>query len=75
MLSILIYSAIRTILIVVRLKLCALLDKAERREVKVPLDYVGFAIPSEFVVGYGLDHAGRYRNLPYIAALEEEPAP
>ncbi len=57
------------------LKLCALLDKAERREVKVPLDYVGFAIPSEFVVGYGLDHAGRYRNLPYIAALEEEPAP
>lgn len=57
------------------LKLCVLLDKAERREVKVPLDYVGFAIPSEFVVGYGLDHAGRYRNLPYIAALEEEPAP
>jgi hypoxanthine phosphoribosyltransferase len=57
------------------LKLCVLLDKAERREVKVTLDYVGFAIPNEFVVGYGLDHAGRYRNLPYIAALEEEPAP
>ena len=57
------------------LKLCVLLDKAEQREVEVPLDYVGFAIPNEFVVGYGLDYAGLYRNLPYIAALEEEPTP
>ena len=56
------------------LKLCVLLDKAARREVEVPLDYVGFAIPDEFVVGYGLDYAGLYRNLPYIAALVEEPA-
>jgi hypoxanthine phosphoribosyltransferase len=54
------------------LKICALLDKVERREVEVRLDYVGFTIPNEFVVGYGLDYDGLYRNLPYIAALEEE---
>ena len=55
------------------LKVMALLDKRERREVEVELDYVGFTIPNEFVVGYGLDYRGFYRDLPYIAALEEDP--
>jgi len=55
------------------LKICALLDKVERREVDVALDYVGFAIPDVFVVGYGLAHAGLYRNLPYPSALEPAP--
>jgi len=49
---------------------CALLDKPSRRRIELTLDYVGFSIPNVFVVGYGLDHAERYRNLPYIAALE-----
>jgi hypoxanthine phosphoribosyltransferase len=52
-------------------KLCALLDKIERREVEVDIDYLGFTIPNVFVVGYGLDHAGRYRNLPYLAVLDQ----
>jgi hypoxanthine phosphoribosyltransferase len=52
------------------LRVCTLLDKVSRREVPVSLDYVGFAIPDEFVVGYGLDFAGLYRNLPYIAVLD-----
>jgi hypoxanthine phosphoribosyltransferase len=56
------------------LRVCALLDKASRREVPVPLDYVGFSVPDEFVVGYGLDHAGLYRNLPYLAALDAVPS-
>ena len=56
------------------LALCVLLDKIARREVEVPVDYVGFVIPDEFVVGYGLDHDGLYRNLPDIAALEGAPA-
>ncbi len=51
-------------------RVCALLDKIERREVPVELDFVGFTIPNEFVVGYGLDYAGLYRNLPYLAALD-----
>jgi hypoxanthine phosphoribosyltransferase len=51
-------------------RLCTLLDKIERREVEVDIDYLGFTIPNVFVVGYGLDHAGLYRNLPYLAALE-----
>ena len=50
--------------------LCTLLDKPSRREVEVPVDYVGFSIPNEFVVGYGLDYAQRYRNLPYIGVVE-----
>jgi hypoxanthine phosphoribosyltransferase len=54
------------------LRVMALLDKVERREVDVGLDYVGFTIPNEFVVGYGLDYHGLYRNLPCIAALEED---
>lgn len=57
------------------LKICALLDKVERREVDVVLDYVGFTIPNEFVVGYGLDYGGLYRNLPYIAVLAEGDPP
>ncbi len=52
------------------LRICTLLDKIERREVPIDLDYVGFTIPNEFVVGYGLDHAGLHRNLPYLAALD-----
>jgi hypoxanthine phosphoribosyltransferase len=51
-------------------RLCTLLDKAEARQVEVPIDYRGFVIPDEFVVGYGLDHGERYRNLPYIAVWE-----
>ncbi|HEY8227093.1 MAG TPA: hypoxanthine phosphoribosyltransferase [Pyrinomonadaceae bacterium] len=51
-------------------KLVALLDKAERRQKEVRIDYLGFQIPDEFVVGYGLDFAERYRNLPYIAVLK-----
>ncbi|MDE2888468.1 MAG: hypoxanthine phosphoribosyltransferase [Gemmatimonadota bacterium] len=51
------------------LKVCSLLDKPARRVVDVPLDYVGFTVPDEFVVGYGLDYDQRYRNLPYIASL------
>lgn len=53
-------------------RLCALLDKAAAREVDVPIDYSGFTIENVFVVGYGLDHDERYRNLPYIGVLEEE---
>lgn len=53
-----------------RVRVCALLDKIERRRVPVELDYVGFTLPDVFVVGYGLDHAGLYRNLPHVAALD-----
>ena len=53
------------------LEVCALLTKPERRKVDLPIRYVGFEIPNRFVVGYGLDHAERYRNLPYVAALDE----
>ncbi len=52
-------------------KLAALLDKFERREREVKIDYLGFQIPDAFVVGYGLDFAERYRNLPYIAILKD----
>ena len=55
-------------------KLAALLDKFERRERDVPIDYLGFKIPDAFVVGYGLDFAERYRNLPYIAILKDPEA-
>ena len=55
-------------------KLCALLDKAGAREVEVPIEYCGFRIDNEFVVGYGLDLDERYRNLPFIGALPKEPA-
>ncbi len=54
------------------LRLCTLLDKPERRVCDVKVDYVGFEIPDEFVVGYGLDYDQRYRNLPYIGYVEIE---
>lgn len=54
------------------LRICSLLDKPERREVNVPIDYLGFEIPNEFVVGYGLDFGEIYRNLPFIAVLKPE---
>ncbi|MEJ5250664.1 MAG: hypoxanthine phosphoribosyltransferase [Chthonomonadetes bacterium] len=54
-------------------KVCALLDKTARRVVDVPIDYRGFEVPDVFVVGYGMDYAGLYRNLPYIGVLEEAP--
>ena len=53
------------------LEVCALLTKPERRKVELPIRYVGFEIPNRFVIGYGLDHAERYRNLPYVAVLAE----
>jgi hypoxanthine phosphoribosyltransferase len=53
------------------LTVCALLDKREKRKVAVPLTYVGFQIPNQFVVGYGLDYKQENRQLPYIAVLEE----
>jgi hypoxanthine phosphoribosyltransferase len=52
------------------LRLCTLLDKPDRRVANVKVDYVGFEIPDEFVVGYGLDYAQKYRNLPYIGVVE-----
>jgi hypoxanthine phosphoribosyltransferase len=52
------------------LEVCALLTKPQRRKVDLPTRYVGFEIPDRFVVGYGLDHAERHRNLPFVAALE-----
>lgn len=52
------------------LKVCALLDKPERRVANVNLDYCGFTIPDEFIVGYGLDYDEKYRNLPYIGVLK-----
>lgn len=52
------------------LKLCTLLDKPSRREVDVKVDYTGYQIPDEFVVGYGLDYAQIYRNLPYIGVVQ-----
>ena len=54
------------------MRLCTLLDKPDRRVRDVSVDYVGFEIPDEFVVGYGLDYAQKYRNLPYIGVVEFE---
>ena len=54
------------------LALCTLLDKPERRVVDVAVDYTGFEIPDHFVVGYGLDYAQKYRNLPFIGVVEPE---
>jgi hypoxanthine phosphoribosyltransferase len=53
------------------LEVCALLTKPERRKVNLPTRYVGFEIPNRFVIGYGLDHGERYRNLPFVAVLNE----
>jgi hypoxanthine phosphoribosyltransferase len=57
------------------LEVCALMTKPERREIDIPVRYVGFEIPNKFVVGYGLDFAERYRNLPYVAVLADELLP
>ncbi len=54
------------------LEVCALLTKPARRELDVPVRYVGFEIPNRFVIGYGLDFAERYRNLPYVGVLADE---
>jgi hypoxanthine phosphoribosyltransferase len=54
------------------LEVCALLTKPDRRKVELPTRYVGFEIPDKFAIGYGLDVAERYRNLPYVAALSEQ---
>jgi len=54
------------------IKICCFLDKPSRRQVPVHVDYIGFDIPDEFVVGYGLDFAERYRNLPYVCVLDEK---
>jgi hypoxanthine phosphoribosyltransferase len=51
-------------------EICALLTKPERREIEVPVRYVGFEIPNRFVIGYGLDFGERYRNLPYVGVLD-----
>ena len=52
-------------------KICTLLNKSERREVEIDVDYIGFDIPNKFVLGYGLDYKQYYRNLPYIGYIEE----
>jgi len=57
------------------LEICALLTKPERREIDVPVKYIGFEIPNRFVIGYGLDFAERYRNLPYVGVLRPELMP
>ena len=54
------------------LKTCVLLEKKSRRSESIPADYVGFQVPDEFVIGYGLDYAERYRNLPFIGVLKPE---
>ena len=54
------------------LHLCTLLSKPDRREVEVPVKYIGFEVPDEFVVGYGLDYAQKYRNLPYVGVVEND---
>ena len=53
-------------------EVCALLTKPERRKVDLPIRYTGFEIPDRFAIGYGLDHAERFRELPYVAVLEED---
>ncbi len=57
------------------LEVCALLTKPDRREIDVPVRFVGFEIPNKFVIGYGLDFAERYRNLPYVAVLHPDLIP
>ena len=54
------------------IRLCTFLDKPERRRVEIHPDYVGAVVPDKFIVGYGLDYAERYRNLPYIGVLKPE---
>jgi len=54
------------------IKICTLLDKPARRKVDLEVDYVGFQIPDEFIVGYGIDYSEKYRNLPFVAVLKDE---
>lgn len=54
------------------LQICTLLDKPERRKVEIDVKYIGYQIPDEFIVGYGIDYAEQYRNLPYVATLKPE---
>ncbi|NMA83401.1 MAG: hypoxanthine phosphoribosyltransferase [Epulopiscium sp.] len=54
------------------LKICTLLDKPARREIEIPIDYKGFEVPDEFIVGYGIDYAEKYRNLPFVGTLKKE---
>lgn len=54
------------------IKICTLLDKPARRQCQIPVEYVGFEIPDEFIVGYGIDYAEKYRNLPYVGTLKED---
>ena len=54
------------------MKICTLLDKPERREVDINVDYIGFQIPDEFVVGYGIDYAQKHRNLPYVGIVKKK---
>jgi hypoxanthine phosphoribosyltransferase len=58
-----------------RIKVCVLLDKKGRRTENIAADYVGFTIPNEFVVGYGLDYGEKYRNLPFVGLLRPEILP
>jgi len=55
------------------LKLCALFDKPSRRQTPISIDYIGFTVPDKFLVGYGLDHNERFRNLPDLCVLEDQP--
>ena len=57
------------------IEVCALMTKPERREIDVHVRYVGFEIPNRFVIGYGLDFAERYRNLPYVGVLHDDLMP
>jgi hypoxanthine phosphoribosyltransferase len=57
------------------LEVCALMTKPARREIEIPVRYIGFEIPNRFVIGYGLDFAERYRNLPYVGVLNENVIP
>ncbi|MBP1757013.1 MAG: hprT [Firmicutes bacterium] len=54
------------------LKICTLLDKPARREKEITVDYMGFEVPDEFIIGYGIDYAEKYRNLPFIGILKRE---
>ncbi len=54
------------------LKICSILNKPSRREAEIDIDYIGFDIPDEFIIGYGLDYAEKFRNLPYVGILKRE---
>lgn len=53
-------------------RICAFLDKIDNREIDVEVDYIGYKLPNEFIIGYGLDYAEKYRNFPFVASLKEE---